>query len=1097
MAEVNINLKCDLQHAVKVQYLDGNLFSQDAAANTINIEVTDNGAPATIGGTVSANVIRPDGGTVAVTGGTISGNIVSITLPAACYALVGMISVIVKLTSDSTETTIAALTAYVYQSSTDTVVDPGTVISSIQDLIDAIDTAVASIPADYSSLWTSLAPAFSSSTAYTAGQYVTYNGGLYRFTKAHAAGSWASGDVVAVNLGGELSDVKSALVKASEPTTNLWEWGDFLNFTTQADIANIDIPAGTYMISAVVTSSDTSKTVSSMYLYLNDSSVVNVELNRNSRAGREVTVASKITAIRLYSSNSYSNSNGKTASWVDVGIFPEGTPSSYYIPPRIPVDSYARVDIAENRKKINEIYSPVKKVVVMNIADPSEYVANQMINQNGTVSRDQNDRFRTGFIPVEPGMIIYWNSTYVRVITAYDSTKTVITEKGYDYANDGGNHIKSYTVPSGVSYLIISVLYEWVPGGGMNFCAAIYPLSYNDALLDPKKLAVSDFVYPEMFGAIGDNVTDDTQAIQAAIDYAGTNHKELVFLQKSYFITDMLDASYNGMRIRGNGATIRIANTTNETGYEDSLMTAFSGIIKIQGSLGATYPVTEVTRIKSGSSSKRLFVTLEDTTGLQSGDSIRLALGGGVYGQPTSIAGNPDKLYKPGSDIMCTIESISPSGPVLKLDYDSPFDMATVDLSLSFVQKINPISDVMISDIILRNDAPYTNEDPWSRGENLEYLMSGIALHCCKDVVITKIRSYFMQLPTVSMLFTYNVMITNLCVNRPRYIGSGQGYGIHSMGSMGVTIEHIFGLDERHSVDFSYSAFCCCRDLKSSISRESLLGFDLHGIWEHDITFDNMNGSVRLGNGSQYFPCMISNVYILNSTIDQVNLDSYIDNLYFENCDITLDNVTIANVMTFNDCIIRFNAGSDYSRIYPDYAKSHRENVLRINNSEIFNVLGIYGRIQLKDFDYVYITGCTWNGVFMLKPEANKNVIIGNCVLKNTTISPNVTSGKEMNIKVHGCDFVLDDDYDTLFEDSPVLFNLSNVYGEMILTAANNTLDYDADHNFALFSNSDGMTKFLGFVNGIIKNNRTEYQITNNTTDTQVKRFVTDNVIEY
>jgi len=211
MAEVNINLKCDLQHAVKVQYLDGNLFSQDAAANIINIEVTDGGAPATIGGTVSANVIRPDGGTVAVTGGTISGNTVPITLPAACYALVGMITIVVKLSSDSVVTTLAAAVAYVYQSSTDTVVDPGTVVSSIQDLIDAIDTAVASIPADYSSLWTKLAPAFSSSTAYTAGQYVTYNGGLYRFTKAHAAGSWASGDVVAVNLGGELSDVKSAM----------------------------------------------------------------------------------------------------------------------------------------------------------------------------------------------------------------------------------------------------------------------------------------------------------------------------------------------------------------------------------------------------------------------------------------------------------------------------------------------------------------------------------------------------------------------------------------------------------------------------------------------------------------------------------------------------------------------------------------------------------------------------------------------------------------------------------------------------------------------------------------------------------------------
>ena len=210
MAAVNINLKADLQHAVRVQYLDGNMFSQDAAANTINIEVTDGGAPAEIGGTVSANVIRPDGGTVAVTGGTIDGNIVSITLPAACYALVGMITIVVKLTDESTVTTLAAAVAYVYQSSTDVTIDPGTIMPSIEDLIDAIDTAVASIPADYSSLWTSLAPAFSTSTAYTVGQYVTYNGGLYRFVKDHAAGSWVSGDVTACKVGPDIADLKSA-----------------------------------------------------------------------------------------------------------------------------------------------------------------------------------------------------------------------------------------------------------------------------------------------------------------------------------------------------------------------------------------------------------------------------------------------------------------------------------------------------------------------------------------------------------------------------------------------------------------------------------------------------------------------------------------------------------------------------------------------------------------------------------------------------------------------------------------------------------------------------------------------------------------------
>ena len=210
MAVVVTNLVCELQEAVKVRYLDGNLFSLDNQGNQINVEVLDGGDPATISGSVSANVIRSDGGTVAVSTGSISDNVVSVILPQAAYAIPGVVSIVIKLTASGVVTTIAAIVANVYQSSTDTVVDPGTIIPSIQSLISAIEAAIASIPADYSSLWASLAPAFSSSANYAAGQYVTYNGGLYRFTTAHS-GTWSSSDVVAANIGGDLSDLKSAL----------------------------------------------------------------------------------------------------------------------------------------------------------------------------------------------------------------------------------------------------------------------------------------------------------------------------------------------------------------------------------------------------------------------------------------------------------------------------------------------------------------------------------------------------------------------------------------------------------------------------------------------------------------------------------------------------------------------------------------------------------------------------------------------------------------------------------------------------------------------------------------------------------------------
>ena len=145
----------DIKKAVKVRYLDGNVFSADNAGNLIGVKLFDDGEPATLSGNVSANVIRADGSTTTA-GGTLSGNKASVTLPAAAYAVPGVISVIIKLFDGDTVTTLCAVVANVYLSSTDSVVDPGTVIPSIETLIAAIDAAVASIPADYSALTASV-----------------------------------------------------------------------------------------------------------------------------------------------------------------------------------------------------------------------------------------------------------------------------------------------------------------------------------------------------------------------------------------------------------------------------------------------------------------------------------------------------------------------------------------------------------------------------------------------------------------------------------------------------------------------------------------------------------------------------------------------------------------------------------------------------------------------------------------------------------------------------------------------------------------------------------------------------------------------------
>lgn len=120
--------------------------------NRIGVEIMDGGQPAVVSGTVSANVLRADGATVAVAG-TLSGNKASVVLPQSAYMVPGMTAIVVKLTSGNTVTTIGAVQAIVYRSSTDTPVDPGTIIPDIQTLIDRIDTASSHYPKIESGTW--------------------------------------------------------------------------------------------------------------------------------------------------------------------------------------------------------------------------------------------------------------------------------------------------------------------------------------------------------------------------------------------------------------------------------------------------------------------------------------------------------------------------------------------------------------------------------------------------------------------------------------------------------------------------------------------------------------------------------------------------------------------------------------------------------------------------------------------------------------------------------------------------------------------------------------------------------------------------------
>jgi len=126
-------LKCDLTKPVRVVQLTGNLFSGDVAANKIGVVVTDGGEPATLSGSVMGYIIRADGATVTVTG-ELDDNKVWIVLPESAYIVIGQANIVIKLGT----TTLGACTGYVYRTTTDTLVDPGSVVPDISELLALI-----------------------------------------------------------------------------------------------------------------------------------------------------------------------------------------------------------------------------------------------------------------------------------------------------------------------------------------------------------------------------------------------------------------------------------------------------------------------------------------------------------------------------------------------------------------------------------------------------------------------------------------------------------------------------------------------------------------------------------------------------------------------------------------------------------------------------------------------------------------------------------------------------------------------------------------------------------------------------------------------
>lgn len=201
------------------------IYFGDENAQRVGASVFSGAYPVPLSGTCAGTAILSDGTTVPLTG-HISGNTAYVDLIEECYAVEGIIRVFVKIISGGIKCTLLTAVGTVVLTETDIVIDPDdTIIPSVAALIAEIQTAIGSIPADYSALLESIAPFYNHLTfPVAAGQLCWYSGVLYRaIVDIPVSESWTAAHWQTTNVSdaikSEGSRISSAIASTESTTT--------------------------------------------------------------------------------------------------------------------------------------------------------------------------------------------------------------------------------------------------------------------------------------------------------------------------------------------------------------------------------------------------------------------------------------------------------------------------------------------------------------------------------------------------------------------------------------------------------------------------------------------------------------------------------------------------------------------------------------------------------------------------------------------------------------------------------------------------------------------------------------------------------------
>lgn len=157
-------------------------------------------------------------------------------------------------------------------------------------------------------------------------------------------------DAKLVQTGGILETV-SEIISSNK---NLWTGDTSVSFTTSnAYQFDPPLPAGTYTLSAVVTSTDTDTTQSRFVINSGVTGAQSKDLNRNARNGATFISSVPVVSVTFYAAKGGSASTGDSATWADIQIETGSVATDYVAHKLTAVDLIARDRINNMNKYVS------------------------------------------------------------------------------------------------------------------------------------------------------------------------------------------------------------------------------------------------------------------------------------------------------------------------------------------------------------------------------------------------------------------------------------------------------------------------------------------------------------------------------------------------------------------------------------------------------------------------------------------------------------------------------------------------------------------------------------------------------------------------